>query len=271
MGRIRTSIGLFKSSWAVLRQDRELLFLPVLSGIASLITMALFALPLLSSLDAADEPTPATYVLGALAYFVLAFVTIFFNSALVHASNERMSGGDPTVGSALGGATSRIGKIVAWSLVSATISQIIRALQERAGFLGKLLGFLGGIAWAAVTFLVLPILVLEDVGVVDSIKRSAGLLRQAWGEGIAGNIGMAIVGFVAAIPLVFLLLIAGLADNAAISIPLVVVAGLGFLAIVVVMSALSVVYRTALYRYATNQVVPGFDTGVMQGAFQQKS
>lgn len=270
MGRISTSIGLFRSSWAVLRQDRELLVLPVLSGIASVVTVGLFAVPVIVSLDSESGPTPVTYIVSAFAYFVLAFVTIFFNSALVHASNERMSGGDPTVGSALGGATSRIGNILAWALVSATVSQLIRALQERAGFLGKALGFLGGMAWAAVTFLVLPVLVLEDVGVVDAVKRSAALLRNAWGEGLAGNIGMALVGFLALIPLGVLVLIAGLADNAAIGIPLLVIAVLGLVLLVVVMSALSVVYRTALYRFATGLPVPGFDSGVMQGAFTQK-
>ena len=102
MGRIRNSIELFKASWAVIRQDRELLVLPVMSAIAALATLGLFAVPVLATIDfdavAVDgtstvEAGPVTYVLVALAYFILAFIGIFFNAALVHAANERMSRG----------------------------------------------------------------------------------------------------------------------------------------------------------------------------------
>ncbi len=277
MGRISTSVGLFKSSWLVLRQDRELLALPLISGLVSFLTVALFAYPVWQSLtvsgelsDGSVEASPVTYLLTGLAYFALAFITIFFNSALVHAANERMSGGDPTIASALSGASGRIGRILPWAIVSATVSQIIRAIQERAGLLGGLLGFLGGIAWAAVTFLVLPILVIENVGPIEAVKRSAGLLRGAWGEGLAGNIGLGIIGFVAVLPFALIGVAGALARTAAVTIPAVTIAILGALAVMIVTSALSVIYQTALYRFANNQTVPSFDPGQMRGAFRQR-
>ncbi|MCP3853268.1 MAG: hypothetical protein GY698_00860, partial [Actinomycetia bacterium] len=149
MGRFQRSVELFKASWAVLREDRELLALPVISGVVWILTVALFAVPVLATVnldavasDGSDTVTasPATYVLLALAYLALAFVGIFFNSALVHAANERMNGGDPTVGSALRGASSRVTRILPWAIVTATVSFIIRQIQERAGLLGRLLG-----------------------------------------------------------------------------------------------------------------------------------
>lgn len=277
MGRLSSSLALFKSSWSVLRQDRELLVLPVLSGLASLITVGLFAYPVWASMETSGELTsssvetsPITFVLVAFAYFILAFVTIFFNAALVHAANERMSGGDPTVGSALAGAASRINRILPWALLSATVSQIIRAIQERAGIFGRILGFLGGVAWAAATFLVLPILVLEDVGPIDAIKQSAGLLRKVWGEGAAGNIGLAVMGFVAAVPFVILGVVGALAATPLVTAPAIAVAAAGLLSVVIVMSALSVIYQTALYRFATNQVVESFDDTMMRSAFRAK-
>ena len=147
---------------------------------------------------------------------------------------------------------------------------IIRQLQERSGLLGSLLGFLGGIAWAAVTFLVLPILVIEDVGPVAAVKRSASLLRNAWGEGLAGNIGLGLIGFVAALPFLALGVAGAMVATPAATIPLLVVAGLGLVGVVVVMSALSVVYQTALYRYATSQPVSAFDDQLMNNAFKAK-
>lgn len=280
MGKIRTSIELFKASWGVIKQDRELLWLPVLSAIAALGTMFLFAIPVLASLglDFGNlggsqnlEPSPITYAIGFIAYLVLAFIGIFFNAALVHAANERMSGGDPDVRSAIGGAASRLNRIGAWAFVSATVSMIIRQIQERAGFLGSILGFLAGMAWAAVTFLVLPILVIENIGVMDAIKRSAGLLRKAWGEGLAGHVGLGLIGFLAVIPFVIVAILGVVAGTAVITAPLIVIAIVGVIGVSIVMSALSVVYQTALYRFATGNTVPAFDNTLMQDAFYAKN
>ncbi len=279
MGRIRNSIELFKASWAVIRQDRELLVLPVFSAIAALATIGLFAVPVLAtvnfdavSIEGAStvEASPLTYVLLFLAYLVLAFVGIFFNAALVHAANERMSGGDPTLSSALGGATSRINRILPWAIVSATVSMIIRQIQQRGGLLGGILGFLGGLAWSAVTFLVLPILVIENIGVVDAVKRSTGLLRNAWGEGLAGNVGLGLIGFIAMIPFFIVGALGVVAGSTAVLVPALAIAILGVVGVAIVMSALSIVYQTALYRYAVGQPAVVFSQDLMQNAFQPK-
>lgn len=277
MGRIRNSVELFKASWAVLRQDRELLFLPVLSAIASIITVALFAVPVLATIDfdavdasgsSSTSASPVSALLLALAYLTLAFITIFFNAALAHAANERMSGGDPTVGSALRGARARTGRILPWAILSATVSFIINQIQQRGGILGSVLGFLGGMAWAAVTFLVLPILVIEDVSVTDAVKRSTGLLRSAWGEGVAGHIGMGILTFVAMIPFGLIVIVGAASGSTAVAIPLVAVGILGVIGVAIVTSALSIVFQTALYRFATNQNTASFQPDLMQDAFR---
>lgn len=277
MGRLQRSIELFKASWSVLRQDRELLALPLISGLAAGLTIALFALPVLATVDfdavdAAGNSTvgasPLTAALLALAYLVLAFISIFFNAALAHAANERMSGGDPTVGSALRGATSRVNRILPWAIVSATVSYLINQIQRRGGLLGGLLGFLGGLAWSAVTFLVLPILVIEDIGVTDAVKRSAGLLRSAWGEGLAGHVGLGIIGFVAMIPFGILAAVGASSSSASIAVPLVAVAILGFVGVLIVTSALSIIFQTALYRFATSQPTATFEQNLMQDAFR---
>lgn len=56
---------------------------------------------------------------------------------------------------------------------------ILRSLEERAGFLGRIVIGLIGMAWSLITFLVLPILVLEGVGVGTAIKRSGELFSAA--------------------------------------------------------------------------------------------
>lgn len=278
MGRIRASFEIMKSSWGVLRQDKELLWLPVCSFLATLISMALFAAGIFAvngggfeNANGEVQANPLTYLLGFACWVVLAIVTVFFNAAMVSAANERMNGGDPTFESALAGAMSHIGPIVAWGLVSATVSQILRSLQERAGLLGKIVIGLVGMAWALVTFLVIPVLVIEGVGVGAAVKRSKDLFRRTWGEQVVGNatIGLATSFLIiAAAPVVALFVITGIT-------PLVVtgvVLGVLWVAVVATVStALSGIFQTALYRYASTGEIPaGYQPDVFAAAFRPK-
>ena len=77
MGRIRRTIELARASWAVLKADKELMVLPVISAFASLIIAATFVVPFWGTLDSVDTTRPGAvfYVLMFLMYVVLAFVT----------------------------------------------------------------------------------------------------------------------------------------------------------------------------------------------------
>ena len=191
MTRIRNSLALARSSWAVLKADKELLLLPVISGIASLIVAASFVIPIF----VAGNFGGASLVVLAVMYFVLAYITIFFNAALISAADERLQGGDPTVGSAIRGAARRAGKILPWALLSAVVSVILRAIEERVGFVGKIVISLVGMVWSVITFLVLPIIVIEGTGAGKALKKSGTLVRNTWGENLAGHIGLSILGF----------------------------------------------------------------------------
>ncbi|MFN8050996.1 MAG: DUF6159 family protein [Acidimicrobiales bacterium] len=284
MGRFQRSISLFKSSWAVVRTDRELLLLPVVSALVSLVVMASFAVPAWLSLKdtttidaygnttSSMAPTALTYVLGALFYFCSAFVVIFFNAALISGANERFEGGDPTIGSALAGAWSRVGLILQWSAVSATVSLIIRQIQERGGLLGKIVGGLIGFAWAVVTFLVLPTLVIEGVGVREAFRRSTDSIRTTWGENLIGQGGIGLLGLVAVLPCLFVgaIGVVLMGTSVVLGLALIAIAVIGILAASVLLSATGVVYQTALYRYATHRPISGFEQEALAGAFRQK-
>jgi Family of unknown function (DUF6159) len=277
VGRFRNSLDLAKSSWAVLRSDRELVLLPLFSFLATLVVAATFVLPIIATshgtgADGSSQSSfgPVQYILGFVGYVVLAYVTIFFNAALVHAADERMRGGDPTLGSALRGAASRAAQILPWAIVSATVSLILRAIQERGGIVARIAAGFAGMAWSLVTFLVLPILVIEGLGVGAAIKRSSELFRRAWGEQVIANAGIGLVGFVAAIAGLPVLLLA------ATGIFVLQVIGIGLFAVwvglvVCVTSALSGVFQTALYHYAANGMPPAaFAPATLEHAFVAK-
>ena len=270
MSRIRNSLALARSSWAVLKADKELVLLPVISGIASLIVASSFILPII--LPGSADIGGATIGLLLLMYFVLAYITIFFNAALISAANERLEGGDPTIGSAIRGAARRAGKILPWALLSAVVSVILRAIEERVGLVGKIVIAVVGMAWTVVTFLVLPIIVVEGIGTGKALKKSGSLIRNTWGENLAGNIGLGIVGLLLILPSIALVAagIASVGTGAG-----GVAIGLGVLwgiIVMVVMAALTGIYQTALYHFAVSGHVPSgyFDNTVMQSAFQTR-
>ena len=269
MGRIGRTLELAKSSWRVLKADKELVLLPVLSLIATIIVAVSFLWPIVSSCTETIGSTSsceiggADYVILAVAYVTLAFITIFFNAALVHAANERMEGGDPTVGSAIRGAIGKIHRILPWAIVSATVSLILRSIEERAGIVGRVVIGIIGIAWSLVTFLVIPVLVIENVGVVDAVKRSGTLFKRTWGENMAAQVGFGLLGLLAALPAIAVVALGFNAGGAAAVVAIAI--GVGWLLLVtLVLAALNGIFQTALYRYAS-----GLDTGAFDANLEQ--
>jgi hypothetical protein len=271
MSKIKNTFALAGSSWSVLKADKALLVLPLLSGIASIIVALSFLFPLFLTGGTTEDPTPLTYVVLFAMYIALAFVTIFFNTALVAGAYERLRGGDPTLASALGGAVAKLGRILPWAIASATVSVLLQAIQQRGGAAGRGVAGAAGLAWSMVTFLVIPVYVIEDIGVVAAVKRSGALFKQTWGENVTARVGFGLVGFLLALPAV-LLVVAGFAlgsIGAGIGIGLAV---LWIIAVTMVMAALSSIFQTALYLHATQQTEPGgyFQPSQFQQAFTRK-
>ena len=81
---------------------------------------------------------------------------------------------------------------------------VLRAVQERMGFIGKIVVGIIGMAWNVATFLAVPVLVAEDVSPVDAVKRSMSLLKKTWGEQLMGGFSIGVVGALAAFLLIAL-------------------------------------------------------------------
>ena len=132
------------------------------------------------------------YGLLFLFYFLNYFIVIFFNSAVIACAILRMRGGEPTLSIGFNAALSRLPQIVGWALVAATVGLILRALEnvarKRGNLVGQIVAGLLGMAWSVVTFLVVPILVVEKKGPFEAVKESAALLRKTWGEQLVGGL-----------------------------------------------------------------------------------
>ena len=122
-------------------------------------------------------------------YYLNFFVVIFFNAALVGCANIRLSGGDPTVGDGLRIAAARIHRILAWAFIATTVGVLLQSLRNRRSLFGGLLGGALGLGWTLITYLIVPVIVVEDLNITNSISRSTELFRKNWGEQVAGDFG----------------------------------------------------------------------------------
>ena len=278
--RLTNSWELVKASWRVLLADKELMVFPVIAFFASLVVMVTFAVPTVLAGVLATAITNGdvgifSYVVAFLFYAVMYFVTIFFNSALVGAAMIRLEGGDPTVRDGLRIATSKLGTIFGYAVIAATVGTILRAISERSGTIGRIVVSLVGFVWNIATFLVVPVLVVENVGPLEAVKRSGSLLKETWGEQIAGNLSVGVIfGLITfgvillGIPLVILAVLSGSVALVVTAVALVI---LLIMAVSLVSSTLSGIYTAAVYRYATTGDTGGyFDADMVKGAFKLK-
>lgn len=279
-GRLQRSWDLVKASAAVLRSDKQLLLFPLLSGLCALIVSASFLVPLAVTHvgQAGDDvaASPLTWLVLFAFYVVQYAVIFFFNSALVGAATMRLNGQVPTLADGFRIAGAHLPAILGYAVIAATVGIALRALQERAGWIGRLVIGLIGMAWTVATFLAVPVLVNEGVGPIDAVKRSAELLKRTWGENLVGTAGMGLVFGLATfgvlalgIGATVLLAQAGAGWFAVAPAALTVVA---LVLLVLVQAALQGVYSAALYRYAaTGQAGGEFDQAMIADAFRVKA
>jgi len=258
MQRIKNSWELAKVSWSVLRSDKSLAVFPLLSALGGLLVVGVFAgLIAATGVDSGVNGgmKGIGYVFIVAGYVALAFVSTYFLAALVHGANEALEGRHAELGSCFAAASERLHRILPWALVQASVSMVIQALESQR-FIGQIIASLIGTAWAVLTFLTVPIIMLEDLGPINALKRSGHLLRGTWGENLSAQIGFGLFGLVAMLPGIALIGIGAATGATAL---VIVTAAIGVAWIVVValaLSALTGIYRTALYRFAVDGTAP---------------
>ena len=133
---------------------------------------------------------------------------------------------------------------------------------------GRIIVSIFGLAWSLITFLVIPVLVVEGVGVREAISRSSEMFRRTWGENVLAQVGIGLIAFLLVIPGVVLIAIGGGSGSEGMLLTMVAVAMLWFILLALVMAALNGIFQTALYRYAAGMPVGGaFDGDVLSNAF----
>ncbi|HMO35906.1 MAG TPA: DUF6159 family protein [Gemmatales bacterium] len=268
-------------SYAVLKRQKTLVLFPLCSGIACFLVFLSFLTPVVAFPEVfgrgarqAADPEARKWLLmlgGFLFYLINYFIIIFFNAALCACAVLHFKGVEPTLGDGLAAASRRLPQIAGWALVAATVGIILRSIQERSEWVGKLVIGLIGLAWTVVTYLVVPILAIEGLSPIDALKRSSTLMRRTWGEGITGGITFGLIGFLIMLP-GFLLFAGGifLIMSAGVYAPVLLVLAVVYLiTAAIILSTLKQIYLSGLYLYAAEGQMPaGFTPEMVQGAFK---
>jgi hypothetical protein len=252
-------------SFRVLRRDKQLVIFPILSAIAAIVVSVPFVLMLFATGEP-HEWNLNSVALCLLWYFCANSAIIFFNCALAASAQTYFNGGTPTLGEGISQAASRAPAILAWAMVTSTVGVFLRWVDDRSGLLGRIVVGLIGMAWNIATYLIVPVLVMEDVGVMDAIRRSGELLRKSWGQQLIGGIAFGWFGLLCAIPGV---VIGAIGMNG--FWPLIPVAVAYFIVMAACFSAAGQIFRVALYRYATTGQAPdGYTNDGLRGAIRTR-
>lgn len=255
----------------VLRDHPVLLVFPVLGALSlvGLVALSLAAFVLGAFTGLADSQAFA-YGAVAVYYFVAAVLTTFFNAALVHEATRAFRGETPTVGSGLAAAWSVRRELLVWGVVSSSVGLLLRALENQRSAGAQILRGLLGFSWAVLTYFVVPVLVFEDAGVRETLRRSGRHVRDTWGEAVGLSLG---VGLLYAVGVVVWLV-------AFVAVLVVVPAGLLVPAVVLFLLALAVLFaaraasvgvaKAGLYQFAVRDETPEAFAGLDLGALGRR-
>lgn len=266
---------LMLASWAVLKRDKTLILFPLFSCAACMVVIASFIVPVAINFPAlkgavatAGHLTPQQRVIGwaylFAFYFVSYFVITFFNVGIISCAAWRIAGEETTFAGGMRAAFGRIHLIAGWALVSATVGVILKILSSHKR-VGQIVSGVLGAAWTIATFLVVPVLVVENKGPIGALKESMTLLKKTWGMQLVGNFSFGL--------LFFLLLIPGLAMapfsiylmgtvSSVLGITVLAVGIVYIIALALIQSALHSIFQAALYMYTQGVTDP---TGAFPG------
>lgn len=277
--RLSNGWRLGKTSLLTIRENPSLMLFPFISGISLiLVTLSFFGSGYLAFgeeiLAIADDETAVNsldvilYVMVFLFYIINYFVIVFFNVGLVHCARRILEGHETTVGEGINYATTRVGSILSWAILAATVGMVLKAIQENSGTFGQIISGIIGMVWGIATFFVVPIIAYEDVNPIEAVKRSGQIMKDKWGESIGANFSF---GLFSLLGTLLIALPAGFLIGAIIHPVAGVVTGvMMFILIQMSVSAANMVFLAAAYQHVNDEPTGYFESDILDDVFVRK-
>jgi hypothetical protein len=193
-----------KLSMAVVKKDPELMVYVFLSGVMALAAIVAMGLPEFlnmgwtSTEDGKMTPAYMGFLFGG--YMGISIIVTFWNSAIVANAYIRLNGGDPKFIDGFSAAFKRIHLIIMWGIIAGTVGLLLKMLKQAAreqkgggAVLVMILQIIGATIWWIMSFFVIPLMVIEGIGVGESMKKSKQMFMKTWGENVTSGMGIGII------------------------------------------------------------------------------
>jgi hypothetical protein len=182
MESLRRGYQFLVQSWQMAFADRDLIKPTLLALVAGFLVTVIGSVPVILTFLAFGDTTVGRvlgYVLGALLVFVQFVVTYIFSAMTIYLIYGYLSEGDGRMDRAW----AVVGRDFLDILSLAAASTVVSLVKSLIGGRGRGSGrnFLAGLLetiWTEATYLVLPAMVIEDVGLKDGLRRATQIVRD---------------------------------------------------------------------------------------------
>lgn len=263
--RVQRGWKLSEHSIRIVMSSPGLIALPVLSSTAVLVGL------IIAVLIGSHLPSVVAFIWWCAAGVALATVVVGGQAVITHRVGAILRGESTTNGESLRAVLPCAKELAKWAAVSLTVGVLVRTMERGGGPIGWVLRlFAAGvaIAWSALTFFVIPVMVFEGLSARDAFTRSREVVRTNWGEGVVG-VGILNALFMLvnlAVIVLCILLISAHAYVLTLLVFVLALAGLNLLAAVA-----SPVFSVVLYNFAiSRELAPGFSAEDMSAVFRPR-
>ena len=240
----------------ILKSEKKFWMFPIISAISLIILIFLpFTSMLLSSISSGDTISNTAsnqYSINygfLFIYYLLVYTSVFyFNAAFIITINDKLENKPTSILSSLNRAAGKFHHLLGWAVISATVSTIIHALEDRK-IIGFILALIISVSFSLLCFFVMPILALENIGPIAAMKKSKKLFTNAWGSNLKARFGFGLYAFVYGLagPTILYL---GIKYEISF---LIVIGAIITIATSIVFSMLRTIFVTVLYRHASGK------------------
>lgn len=279
--------GIYKAAFLAAMNDKRVLVIPLVALVAQLVTATIITgiavVAMLAVNSEASQPV-VTGVAGVSVALLAGMIHIYAQSLVLAAADQHFSGQVINFGAARATVRKRMKPVLAFGLLNGTVGALLRALREN--FIGDMIAgffsFLAGLAWAVATYFALPSILFDDHGSISGIKNSVAILKKRWAGAVRVNIIAGAFVFLAWLGIIAVLT-GGIwltitmfnqeRDGAGSGMGLVTLfSTLGLVMVMILLLALlettiSGFAKIALYRYAKDQPIAGFEEVHLESAF----
>ena len=180
-------------SWQLLIQclqffskNKDLLFFPIITLVLSILTISIILTSSLFEIEkiipfVKNYPHPVIIILFLLTlYFSFLCMIVYFNTGLIVCAVERLQGKQCSIADGLKLTARHWWPLLQWTIFSATIGFILNVLESSHKTIAEFISILLGFTWAIGTYFVIPIIVFENVGPFQAIKRGFTIFGRGW-------------------------------------------------------------------------------------------